>query len=138
MLYVEVGFRYHHDCTPSAPHYLVWSIDAAALELREVIKNQLDVVGVNAVDRDQLFTDDALITSANLVTSADDIHMVDVATKAMDYSGHADKNVEITISRDGKSAWASELATVTLLEQNKSAKEASDGSWSLVHMHFAV
>ena len=97
--------------------------NTAATDLRALVTSQLDVVGVNATDPDQIFTDDALVTSANFVTPTDDLKMVGVAMKAMDYSGHEDKDVSITVSRDGKSAWASELASVSLLEQDTPGKD---------------
>lgn len=132
-LVVEIGFRFHEECETSRPRYLVWPLaDAAAATaapadaLREVVTKQLDTVGVNSLDRSDVFTPDATVISANLITTRDDLKLIGVADKAMDYSGHDDKDVMITLSRDGKSAWASELASVTLLEPNT---PGSDHAW---------
>ncbi|NVB80893.1 MAG: hypothetical protein HOV81_21025 [Kofleriaceae bacterium] len=122
-LYAEIRFHYREDCDKLRASYLVWNIDADARGLRKVVTSQLDIIGINTEEPDELFTDDVLFTSANFVAGSDELKLIGVATKSMDYSGHKDKDVAITISRDGKSAWASELATVTLLEPNTPGKD---------------
>ena len=124
-LFVEIGFRYAEGCDTSTPRFVRWPLDAASPdrdELRKIVTQQFDLVGVNATARDDELTGDAVsIGTAGLV---DDLKLFGVADHAMDYSGHTDHDVEVTLSCDGKSAWASETTKIALLERDSPGRDA--------------
>ena len=129
MIYLEVGFRHHEECEPSQSRYLAWSLDPAAASpveaIRDVVTHQFDIVGVNTTERDDIVAPAADVIGADLVTTVDKIKEVGVVDHAMDLSGHDDKDVDIAISRDGKSAWASEVTSLGILEKNTPGRDAT-------------
>jgi ketosteroid isomerase-like protein len=122
-LYVQIGFRYSEECDQAQRPFIAWPLDTPPLPDRALVTEQFDVVGINNVDRDSLLLPDAAAITTGRITSVDDLKSIGVAEHAMDYGGHDDKNVQIVISRDGQSAWASELANVTLLETNTAGRD---------------
>lgn len=120
LLYVWVGYRYAEGCDATPPLFMAFST-AAGDSPEAVVSEQFDLVGVNALEPDSVLAKHAVFVSAELVT--DQLKLIGVADHAMDYSGHDDKDVQVTVSRDGKSAWASELVKVTLLEPSSPGRD---------------
>ena len=121
-LYVWVGYRYAEGCDASPSRFVAFA--AAPDDSPEpLVTQQLDLVGINALDRASVLAEHAVFVSADIVT--DELKLIGVADHAMDYNGHDDKDVQVTVSRDGKSAWGSELAKVTLLETNTAGRDVA-------------
>ena len=127
MIYLRIGFRYSEECDPPQGRILVWSLDPAAASpvevIRDLVSQQFNLVGVNSTERDDIVVPDADVISANFITTVDSLKLVGVVDHAMDFGGHDDKDVQIAISRDGKSAWASELTSVGVLEKNTPGRD---------------
>ncbi len=126
-IYLQVGFRYHEECDPAPTRWVSWSLDPADASpvdaIRNIVEQQFDLVGVNSTERDEILTAGTTVIGTGMVTTADDLKLLGVAEHAMDYSGTASTSVQVTLSRDGKTAWASELASVSLLEPNARGRD---------------
>jgi hypothetical protein len=119
-LYVRAGYRYSEGCDASEAVFLPFT--AEAVDSPDLpVSAQFDLVGANELDRDTVLAPGATFVGAGIVTS--ELKLLGVARRAMDYSGHADKAVQVTVSRDGKSAWASVVTRITLLEPNTSGRD---------------
>jgi len=128
LLYVQIGYRYRDDCDPAATFVYAWSLDPARAApdaaIHAIVTRQFDVVGVNATDAGDLMLPAAPILSNGMtVGSIDSVRAIGVADRAMDYSGATPRDVQVTVARDGKSAWASELASIALLERNTPGRD---------------
>ena len=128
LLYVQIGYHYRDDCDPPAMHVYAWSLDPAKAApdavIHALVTRQFDIVGVNGTDAADLMVESApILTNGMSVGSSDGVHAIGVAPRAMDYSGATPSDVALTIARDGKSAWASELASVGLLEPNTPGRD---------------
>jgi ketosteroid isomerase-like protein len=130
MLYVQIGYRFREDCDPPKLHVYAWSLDpgkaAPEAAIHALVTRQFDLVGVNATDAADLVLPAAPILSNGMtVGSPDGVHAIGVAPRAMDYSGATPSDVQVTVARDGKSAWASELASIGLLEPNTPGRDVA-------------
>jgi hypothetical protein len=132
-LYVDVRFRNRDGCPPDMPDYIVWSTDPASTTPEEhiasLVEDQLDIVGLNNTETP--FSPDATLVSSNMTATTDEVKLIGVAMKPMDYSNSTTRNVDITQSRDGKTAWASAIASVALIETNTVGE---DTTWRLSDM----
>lgn len=124
-LYLEVRFRYRDGCSAVVPDFVVWSTDPSsttpAEQIESIVETQLDVVGMN--NTEVPFAPGAMFVGSNVVT--EDLKLIGVADKAMDYSGSKLGEVDVTRSRDGKTAWASATGQVSLLATNKPGEDAT-------------
>jgi hypothetical protein len=130
LLYVQIGFRYRDDCDPATTFIYAWSLDPARAApqaaIHAIVTRQFDVVGVNETSAADLMLPAAPILSNGMtVGSIDSVRAIGVADHAMDYSGATPRDVQVTVARDGKSAWASELASITLLERNTPGRDVA-------------
>jgi ketosteroid isomerase-like protein len=119
-LYAWIGYRSNEECAASQQRFLLFS-GAAGDTPESVVFEQFELAGLNTLEPDSVLVPGAAMISTDLVTT--DLKRFGVAERAMDYRGHDDKNVQVTLSRDGKSAWASELARITLLEKTTAGRE---------------
>lgn len=114
-LYVETRFRYRDDCVAPESHYIVWSTDpnstTPAEQMAEIVGRQFDLVGADdaAPILREIATDDSLAISNHDVAK----HLGTPGPPEA-YEGHTDSNVTITMSADGKSAWASTESTLAI------------------------
>jgi ketosteroid isomerase-like protein len=130
MLYVQLDYRYRDGCDPATLHVYAWSLDPAKAApeaaIHAIVTRQFDVVGVNETEAADLMLPAAPILSNGMtVGSTDGVHALGVAARAMDYSGATPSAVQVTVARDGKSAWASELASIGLLEPNTPGRDVA-------------
>ena len=128
MIYLQIGFHYGEECDPPRYRWIAWSTDPAAASpvaaIRDVVTRQFDMVGVNGTDRDDILVADADVIGVDQVTTRASLKMLGVVDHAMDLGGHEDKDVDVAISRDGKSAWASEIAMLSILEKDTPGRDA--------------
>jgi len=130
MLYVQIGYRFRDDCDPPKLHVYAWSLDpgnaAPEAAIHALVTRQFDLVGVNATDAGDLTLPAApIVSNGMMVGSTGSVRAIGVAPRAMDYSGATPSDVQVTVARDGKSAWASELASIGLLERNTPGRDVA-------------
>ncbi|MEO7736415.1 MAG: hypothetical protein ABIY55_35985, partial [Kofleriaceae bacterium] len=128
LVYIQIGYRYREECDSPTLHVYAWSLDPARAApdaaIHAIVAHQFDIVGVNATDAADLMVPAApILTNGMAVGSIDNLRAIGVAGRAMDYSGTVASDVQVTVARDGKSAWASELASIGLLEQNTAGRD---------------
>jgi len=125
-LYVELGFRWHEECDPSETRYLVWSLPVVARPspeveaIAKVVDAQFDRLH-RADDADAVFTADAQLTNPSGLGEHDSLafHVIEASEL---YAHHTDKDVQISVARDGKSAWASLSTQIEVLPRNQAGR----------------
>lgn len=115
-LYFFIGFYWQEMCSPGETQYIAWNTDPSTTtpqeRITELVSRQFDLISDsdNKV-KPEVMTTDALCVDGNLVDVPDEMP----GTGPGQYDGHhTDRHLTITMSRDGKSAWASFFTTLAM------------------------
>ncbi len=123
-LYLMIGFRWQEMCGATDRKVVVWDLPApsaadaaAAADLDAVTKlvaGQLDAMQKR--DTAQLAAEVQLFTQKGLGTR--DKPGIELTKPDLRWAGHEDRDVEVKLSRDGKSAWTTGIAGIVLTTKN--------------------
>lgn len=115
-LYFFIGFYWQEMCSMPTPHYIAWNTDPSTTtpqeRVEDLVSRQFDVLtdDDNKV-KPEIMTSDALCVDGNLVAVPHEMPGIGPGQ----YGGeHIDQYLTITMSRDGKSAWASFFTTLAM------------------------
>jgi hypothetical protein len=108
-LFFVVRYHFRDDCLPSPPEALyAWSLDPAKgspeAAIREVVAHQFDIAGIGRMQAGEVALPAAPLLWVNRLGSVDALQPSKPIDTPTDVSG---ATIQVTMSRDGKSAWAS-------------------------------
>ncbi len=124
-LYLGVVFRHHDDCNQQPYKYIVWTLPESAASvadkdsaIADVVKAQFD----DGVESKTVFAPGAQQINAEQIAGGD-AHPFLIKASNEQYTGHQDKDVQVVLSRDGKSAWASLTTALSILPRNEPGRD---------------
>jgi hypothetical protein len=112
----HVYFHYHEECQMDDARWLAWTLPPSkhdAADITKALADQFKQVWGGPAVRATTFADDAQIASPAGLGTVLDPHVWPLMRHEQ-VTGQKDQNVHITLSRDGKTAWASLTSTLMI------------------------